>query len=91
MSNLDSAVKDINSAPDGVMPASGTDPQAVSGKVRKRIKRAKERAADAQAMVVERGRKTARVANDYAHERPWSTAGVALGVGVLIGLLIARK
>ena len=56
-----------------------------------RVLSARKLTADAQVIVIEKGRKSARAANDYAHDRPWTTAGVALGVGVLIGLLIGRK
>ena len=91
MSNFDRVVSGVNGSPDDVVHASGVNTEPMSGNVRARLKRAKQKAADVQVIVVEKGRKTARVADDYVHERPWSTAGVALGVGVLIGLLIGRK
>ncbi|MGH8778133.1 DUF883 family protein [Paraburkholderia sp.] len=71
------------------------DAEKTVGKIRTRLKRAKdsvrEKAADAQVIVVEKGRKTARAADGYVHDKPWTTAGVALGVGVLIGMLISRR
>jgi ElaB/YqjD/DUF883 family membrane-anchored ribosome-binding protein len=91
MSNLDRVVSGVNGSSDDVVHASGVNAEPMSGNVRARLKRARQKAADVQVIVVEKGRKTARVADDYVHERPWSTAGVALGVGVLIGLLIGRK
>lgn len=39
----------------------------------------------AQVIVFEKERESARAANDYAHGRAWTTAGVVLGIGVLIG------
>ncbi|WP_244847182.1 YqjD family protein [Caballeronia sp. SL2Y3] len=56
-----------------------------------RLKQAKEKAADAQVVVVERGRKAARATDDYVHEHPWASIGIAAGVGMVIGLLINRK
>ncbi|MGB8419214.1 DUF883 family protein [Paraburkholderia sp.] len=91
MSNFGTAVSDINGSSEDVVDTSSVDAEPASGKVRARLKRAKQKAADAQVIVVEKGRKSARAANDYAHDRPWTTAGVALGIGVLIGLLIGRK
>ncbi|WP_186124122.1 DUF883 family protein [Burkholderia gladioli] len=35
--------------------------------------------------------KAVRATDDYVHEHPWTSIGVAAGVGVLIGLLINRK
>jgi ElaB/YqjD/DUF883 family membrane-anchored ribosome-binding protein len=56
-----------------------------------RLKQAKEKAADAQVVVVERGRKAARATDDYVHEHPWASIGIAAGIGMVIGLLINRK
>ncbi|CAM2174420.1 ElaB protein [Burkholderia orbicola] len=67
------------------------DDKSVREVLRGRLKRVKKRAAEAQVIVVEKGKKTARVADEYVHDRPWTTAATALGVGVLIGLLIGRR
>jgi ElaB/YqjD/DUF883 family membrane-anchored ribosome-binding protein len=56
-----------------------------------RLKQAKDKAADVQVVVVEKGKKAARATDDYVHEHPWTSIGVAVGVGVLVGLLINRK
>ena len=56
-----------------------------------RLKQAKEKAADVQVVVVEKGKKAARVTDDYVHEHPWAAIGIAAGVGVLVGLLVNRK
>jgi ElaB/YqjD/DUF883 family membrane-anchored ribosome-binding protein len=60
-------------------------------KAMSRLKQAKEKATDVQVVVVEKGKKAARATDDYVHEHPWTSIGVAAGVGVLIGLLINRK
>jgi ElaB/YqjD/DUF883 family membrane-anchored ribosome-binding protein len=56
-----------------------------------RLKQAKEKAADMQVVVVEKGKKAARATDDYVHEHPWTSIGIAAGIGVLVGLLINRK
>jgi ElaB/YqjD/DUF883 family membrane-anchored ribosome-binding protein len=56
-----------------------------------RLKQAKEKAADVQVVVVEKGKKAARATDDYVHEHPWASVGIAAGAGVLIGLLINRR
>jgi ElaB/YqjD/DUF883 family membrane-anchored ribosome-binding protein len=91
MSISNSAASDVNITPATTTPDFGAGSTPESGKVRARLKQARKKAADVQVVVIERGRKSASLANDYVHERPWSTAGVALGVGVLIGWLAGRK
>jgi len=56
-----------------------------------RLKQAREKAADAQVVVIERGRKAARATDDYVHEHPWASIGIAAGIGMVIGLLINRR
>ena len=34
---------------------------------------------------------TAKAADDYIHENPYKSIGVAFGVGLLIGVLVARR
>ena len=56
-----------------------------------RVAIARERLADAEAAIVDTGRKAARVTDDYVHENPWQSVGVAAGVAFLLGLLVSRR
>jgi ElaB/YqjD/DUF883 family membrane-anchored ribosome-binding protein len=46
---------------------------------------------EANTAVVERSREAARATDEYVHDNPWRVIVGAAGVGVLIGLLIARR
>jgi ElaB/YqjD/DUF883 family membrane-anchored ribosome-binding protein len=39
----------------------------------------------------ERTRATVKAADEMVHEHPYTSMGLALGVGLLIGVLISRK
>lgn len=52
---------------------------------------ARHKLADAEAALKERSREVARATDDYVHEHPWKSIGVAAGVGLLVGLLIGRR
>ncbi len=56
-----------------------------------RLKQAKEKAADAQAVVIEKSKKAAHATDEYVREHPWQAVGVVAGIGFLIGLLVNRK
>ena len=56
-----------------------------------RVTIARERLADAEAAIVDTGRKAVRVTDDYVHENPWQSVGVAAGVAFLLGLLVSRR
>ncbi|QBY55627.1 DUF883 family protein [Cupriavidus oxalaticus] len=90
MSNSGGALREIDSLMVPPTTAAG-EPAASPGKIEERLKKAKKKVADVQYVVVEKSRHTARVADDYVHERPWTAIGVAAAVGVLIGWLIDRR
>ncbi|WP_341928970.1 DUF883 family protein [Methyloversatilis discipulorum] len=52
---------------------------------------ARHKLADAEAALKEKSREVARATDDYVHEHPWRSIGVAAGVGLLVGLLIGRR
>lgn len=54
------------------------------------LKQASDQLIDLQAVVVEKSRVVARATDDFVHEHPWKTAGIAVGVGFLLGLLVNR-
>lgn len=41
--------------------------------------------------VIRRGRETVRVTDDWVHQHPWSSVGLGAAVGLLLGMLIARR
>ncbi len=49
------------------------------------------RANEAQAAITFKTRVAANATDDYVHEKPWEAIGVAAGVGLLIGVLVARR
>ncbi|MFT0547100.1 DUF883 family protein [Allopusillimonas ginsengisoli] len=55
------------------------------------LRRTREALYDTQDAVLERGRRAARVTDDYVHDNPWQAIGMAGLAGVLIGALISRR
>lgn len=55
------------------------------------LRRAKTRLQEAGVEVEARARAAARAADDYVHDRPWQSIGVAAGIAFLVGYLIGRR
>lgn len=51
----------------------------------------KVKLAEAEAVVAEHAKQAARYTDEYVHENPWRAIGIAAGVGLLLGMLIARR
>jgi ElaB/YqjD/DUF883 family membrane-anchored ribosome-binding protein len=52
---------------------------------------AKLRLEDAEAIVIDKTKAAAMAADDYVNENPWQAVGIAAGVGLLLGVIIARR
>jgi ElaB/YqjD/DUF883 family membrane-anchored ribosome-binding protein len=64
---------------------------ALREKVQDNLAKARVTLADTQAAVVEKAKATAQATDDYVHDHPWKSVGIAAGVGLVIGLLIGRR
>ena len=73
----------------------GDKANALRTKVEKNLNAAKERLRSLEDAVMEKTKATARATDEYVHENPWQTVGIAAGLsvvlGVVIGLLLCRR
>jgi ElaB/YqjD/DUF883 family membrane-anchored ribosome-binding protein len=61
------------------------------GEARKRLAAALERGKEIYGRVREKAVEGAKAADEAVHEHPYQAIGIALGVGVILGFLIARR
>ena len=60
-------------------------------RARENLQIAREKLADADAAIRAKTREMAYATDDYVHDNPWSSIGVAAALGLLIGVLIGRR
>lgn len=63
----------------------------VRARLREKLAGAKVKLQELEAAVVEKTKAAARATDDYVHDNPWKSVGVAAGVGFLLGLLVNRR
>ena len=64
---------------------------AIRERAQENLHRFKVKLAEAEDVVIDRGKQAARVTDEYVHDNPWKAVGVAAGIGFVIGLLIGRR
>jgi ElaB/YqjD/DUF883 family membrane-anchored ribosome-binding protein len=73
----------------------GEKAKALRTKVERNLNAAKERLRSLEDAVMEKTKETARVTDEYVHENPWQTVGIAaslsLVLGVAIGVMLCRR
>ncbi len=60
-------------------------------RIQKSLSHAKERIMSAEHAMVEKTRQAAKATDEYVHENPWKSVGIAAGAGLIIGMLISRS
>lgn len=61
------------------------------GKIQDHLVSARASLAEAQVAVVDKAKLVGRATDDYVHDNPWRSVGVAAGIGFIVGLLIGRR
>lgn len=61
------------------------------GKIEGHLANARTSLAEAQAVAVDKAKQVGRATDDYVHDNPWRSVGVAAGIGFIVGLLIGRR
>jgi ElaB/YqjD/DUF883 family membrane-anchored ribosome-binding protein len=70
---------------------SGDKAAELRGQVEAKLQAAKVQLSDLQDDAAEKARIAARATDDYVRDNPWQAIGVATAVGLLVGMLLARR
>jgi ElaB/YqjD/DUF883 family membrane-anchored ribosome-binding protein len=91
MADLQAVVRDT----ENLLKATAGDASERAAKARvhaeESLHRARARMQEMEQHVAARAREAAQKTNEYVHDNPWPSMGVAAGVGFVIGLLIGRR
>lgn len=64
---------------------------AAREKIQDSLHRAKLKLAEAEDVIIDKGKQAAHATDEYVHDHPWRAVGIAAGIGLVIGLLIGRR
>ncbi|GHD69219.1 DUF883 family protein [Jeongeupia chitinilytica] len=65
--------------------------KALREKIAANLSVAKSKLIETERLVAGKARVAAKATDEYVHENPWTSVGVAAGVGFLLGLLVSRR
>lgn len=64
---------------------------AARERIQQRLRLARAELDRAEAAALRKARDAAAATDGYVHAHPWTTAGIAAGAGLLLGMLISRR
>lgn len=88
---LQGLLADVDSLFRQAASAGGEEAHNLRQRAENALAQAADRFAAVEKDVVRRGRAAARATDSWVHDNPWSSIGIGAGIGVLVGMLIARR
>ena len=69
----------------------GDELQAAKAKFERTLSTAKAEVIRIEELVVERTKEAAKATDEFVHENPWKSVGIAGAVGLALGVIISRR
>ncbi|SFC22431.1 Membrane-anchored ribosome-binding protein, inhibits growth in stationary phase, ElaB/YqjD/DUF883 family [Polaromonas sp. OV174] len=91
VTDIKSVIADAEEMLSATADQAGEKIASLRARVQARLRDAKVRLTDAEAVLLAKTKDAARATDAYVHESPWTAIGVAAGVGLLLGLIIGRR
>ena len=90
-SEVDKAISGAEDMLSQAASATGEKAAELRDRALQQLKALRARLGDAQDVALKKGKAAAIATDDYVHDNPWRSILAAASVGVVIGLLIARR
>src|SRR6185295_1953238 len=90
MSDLQDVLADTETMLKDVASEGGEMAQAMRERIAENLRGVKAKLLETQEMVAGKAKFAVKATDEYVHENPWQSVGVAAGVGFLLGLLVSR-
>ena len=71
--------------------ATGEKAAELRGRALEQLKALRERLYEVQTVALEKGKEAAKATDDYVHDHPWRSILAAASLGLVVGVLIARR
>ena len=91
VSDMKSAIADAEDMLHATADQTGDKIANMRARIQERLKAARVRLADAEAILIDKTRAAARATDAYVHESPWTAIGIAAGVGLVLGVILGRR
>jgi ElaB/YqjD/DUF883 family membrane-anchored ribosome-binding protein len=91
MGDLNAVIQDTEELLKATASQAGESTLALRERARLRLDKAKVNLQHLQDAAIEKAKAAGHKTDDYVHDHPWQSVGVAAGIGLLLGMLISRR
>jgi ElaB/YqjD/DUF883 family membrane-anchored ribosome-binding protein len=69
----------------------GDSAAGLRGRIKDRMNKAKDDLTRLQDAAIDKAREVGDAADEFVHENPWKSIGIAAGIGLVVGMLVSRR
>ena len=91
VADLKTVMEDAEALLKATSTLTGEKIQEVRARAEESLRQAKVRLSEVEEEALRRAREVAEAADEYVRENPWQSVGIAAGIGLVLGLLLARR
>lgn len=91
MSDLRTVISDAEEVLRMTADEAGESAADLRSRVQARMNQAKADLVHLQEVAVAKARAAGHAADDFVHDNPWKSIGIAAGIGLVVGLLVSRR
>jgi ElaB/YqjD/DUF883 family membrane-anchored ribosome-binding protein len=91
VADLKTVMEDAEALLKATSTLTGEKIQEVRARAEQSLRQAKVRLSEVEEEAMRRAREVAEAADEYVRENPWQSVGIAAGIGLVVGLLLARR
>lgn len=91
VADMKRVVDDAEALLSATVNAAGDKVAAARARMEASLDNVRGKIAETQRAVIDDATAAAQATDEYVHAHPWKTAGIAAAVGVIIGMLLARR
>jgi len=91
VSDLKTVMQDAEALLKATSTLTGEKIQEVRARAEESLRQAQTRLTEVEEEAMRRAREIAEAADEYVHENPWQSVGIAAGIGLVLGLLLGRR
>jgi ElaB/YqjD/DUF883 family membrane-anchored ribosome-binding protein len=91
MDDLQMVVTDAEALLQATASQVGDGAVAARARIQKSLHVVKERMLDTEEAMIERSKEAVKMTDEYVHDNPWNAIGVSAALGLIAGMLIARR
>ncbi|SMC28574.1 Membrane-anchored ribosome-binding protein, inhibits growth in stationary phase, ElaB/YqjD/DUF883 family [Andreprevotia lacus DSM 23236] len=91
LDELRTVLDDTESLIKATVSEQGDKAGALGERIAANLYEAKAKLIEAERLVAGKAKAAAKATDDYVHENPWTSIGIAAGVGFLLGMLVSRR